>query len=122
MIIWLYKVMSKRDYYEVLEASRSATPEELKKAYFKLAKKFHPDTNKSPEAEVKFKEISEAYEVLKDEQKRAAYDRFGHGAFQQGHGQGGFGGNQGFGPDINDIFGDFFSDFMGGRGGGVRQH
>ncbi len=114
--------MSKRDYYEVLEVPRTATPEELKKAYFKLAKKYHPDTNKSPESEMKFKEINEAYEVLKDEQKRAAYDRFGHGAFQQGHGQAGFGGNQGFnGPDINDIFGDFFSDFMGGRGGGARQ-
>ncbi len=115
--------MSKRDYYEVLEVPRTATPEELKKAYFKLAKKYHPDTNKSPEAEMKFKEINEAYEMLKDEQKRAAYDRFGHGAFQQqGHGHGDFGGNQGFsGPDVNDIFGDFFSDFMGGRGGGARQ-
>lgn len=114
--------MSKKDYYEVLEVPRTATPEELKKAYFKLAKKYHPDTNKSPESEMKFKEINEAYEVLKDEQKRAAYDRFGHGAFQHGQGQAGFGGHQGFnGPDINDIFGDFFSDFMGGRGGSARQ-
>ena len=100
--------MTTRDYYDVLDLQRSASDDDIKKAYRKLAMKYHPDRNKdNKEAEEKFKEVSEAYEVLKDPQKRAAYDRFGHGAFQQGHGQGGFGGNQGFGPDINDIFGDF---------------
>lgn len=115
--------MTKRDYYEVLEVQRSVNGAELKKAYLKLAKKYHPDTNSSdPSAEIKFKEISEAYEVLKDEQKRAAYDRMGHSAFEQGGG-GGFNsrGASNNNPDINDIFGDFFSDFMGGRGGGASK-
>lgn len=121
--------MSKRDYYEVLGISRSADAGEIKKAYLKLAKKYHPDCNKDdPEAEQKFKEAAEAYEVLKDEQKKSAYDRFGHSAFENGGGGagGGFGGFGGFGggaggPDVNDIFGDFFSDFMGGRRGGAGQ-
>lgn len=116
--------MSKRDYYEILGVTRSATTQEIKKAYLKLAKKYHPDTNSGdPEAEKKFKELSEAYDVLKDEQKKAAYDRFGHAAFENGGpgagygARGGFGGNSGFSnADINDIFGDFFSDFMGGGG------
>ncbi|MDG1436908.1 MAG: molecular chaperone DnaJ [Rickettsiaceae bacterium] len=119
--------MSKKDYYEVLGISRSADSAEIKKAYLKLAKQHHPDKNKgNPESEKKFKEAGEAYDVLKDEQKRSAYDRFGHGAFENGGGgsaggHGGFGG--GFaGADMNDIFGDFFSDFMGGQGrGGARQ-
>lgn len=109
--------MSKKDYYEVLGVSKSASSAELKKAYYKLAKQFHPDSNPSDKnAEQKFKEINEAYDVLKDEQKRAAYDRYGHGhnAFGQGGG-GGFSQQQGgFNADINDIFGEFFSDFMGG--------
>jgi molecular chaperone DnaJ len=113
--------MTKRDYYEVLEVERSANGAEIKKAYLKLAKKYHPDTNSSdPSAEIKFKEISEAYEVLKDEQKRAAYDRMGHSAFEQGGG-GGFNSRTAGNHDINDIFGDFFSDFMGGRGGGASR-
>lgn len=115
--------MSKKDYYEVLEVSRSATPQEVKKAYLKLAKRYHPDRNSDdPDAEKKFKELSEAYDVLKDEQKKSAYDRFGHSAFENGgHGQGS-GGQGGFaGADMNDIFGDFFSDFMGGGGGRARS-
>jgi len=111
--------MSKKDYYEVLEVPRSANASEIKKAYLKLAKKYHPDQNaNNPDAEKKFKEISEAYDTLKDEQKRAAYDRFGHAAFAQGNSaSSGFGGGRpgGFNAqDINDIFGDFFGDFMGG--------
>lgn len=118
--------MSKRDYYEVLEVSRSADAAEVKKAYLKLAKKYHPDQNAgNPEAEKKFKEISEAYDVLKDDQKKAAYDRFGHSAFAQGNSaSSGFGGGArgGFNAhDINDIFGDFFSDFMGGAAAGTRS-
>jgi molecular chaperone DnaJ len=114
--------MAKKDYYEVLEIPRSANSSEIKKAYLTLAKKYHPDTNSGDSsAEAKFKEISEAYEILKDEQKRAAYDRMGHSAFEQGGGAGfnsrGFSGNN---PDINDIFGDFFSDFMGGGRSGGR--
>lgn len=111
--------MSKKDYYEVLEVPRSANASEIKKAYLKLAKKYHPDQNaNNPDAEKKFKEISEAYDTLKDEQKRAVYDRFGHAAFAQGNStSSGFGGGRpgGFNAqDINDIFGDFFGDFMGG--------
>jgi molecular chaperone DnaJ len=115
--------MSKKDYYEVLGVPRSADAAEIKKAYLKLAKKYHPDCNKDdPDAEKKFKEANEAYEVLKDEQKKSAYDRFGHSAFEHGGGGGaagggfnGFGGFNGAGgPNVNDIFGDFFNDFMGG--------
>jgi molecular chaperone DnaJ len=108
--------MSSRDYYQILGVSKTATQEELKKAYHKLAMQYHPDRNsKDAEAEKKFKEISGAYDILKDEQKRAAYDRFGHQAFQNGgpSGPGAAGARGGFGPDINDIFGDFFTDFMG---------
>jgi molecular chaperone DnaJ len=116
--------MSKKDYYQVLGISKSATPAEMKKAYHKLAMQYHPDRNsEDKDAEKKFKEINEAYDILKDEQKRAAYDRFGHNAFQQGGNGGGF--NQksggGFHPDVNDIFGDFFSDFMGGSAKRQRQ-
>src|SRR3954462_14755752 len=80
---------TKRDYYEVLEVSRTSTTEEIKKSYRRLAVKFHPDKNPGdPQAEEKFKEIGEAYDVLMDENKRAAYDRYGHSAFAQGGGAG----------------------------------
>lgn len=115
--------MSKQDYYTTLGVSKTATAEELKKAYRKLAMQYHPDRNPGDkEAEAKFKECSEAYDVLKDEQKRAAYDRYGHSAFENG-GAGGFGGGRGgFDPGANfaDIFGDLFGDFMGGGSGGRR--
>jgi molecular chaperone DnaJ len=112
--------MSKRDYYEVLGASRTATEVELKSTFRKLAMKFHPDKNPGDaEAEVKFKEINEAYQVLSDGQKRAAYDRFGHAAFQNG---GGGPGGPGFGADFGDVMSDIFDTFFGGarpgRGGG----
>ena len=108
--------MSERDYYEVLGLGRSASASEIKKAYLKLAKQYHPDVSSSPDSEKKFKEISQAYDILKDPQKKAAYDRMGHSAFQQSGGGASTGGFGGGNPDINDIFGDFFSDFMGGRG------
>lgn len=110
-----------KDYYKVLGVEKSASADELKKAYRKLAMKYHPDQNKdNPEAEAKFKEVSEAYDILKDEQKRAAYDRFGAAAFDGsmgGGGAGGFGGAgaAGFGG-FSDIFEDMFGDFMGGAG------
>ncbi len=114
--------MSKRDYYEVLGVSKSADETELKKAYRRLAMKYHPDRNENnPDAEAKFKEAKEAYEVLNDAQKRAAYDRMGHSAFE--HGMGGGGGSYGPGnaEGFSDIFGDVFGDiFGGGRGGGAR--
>lgn len=111
--------MSKRDYYEVLGVSKSASEQELKKAYRRVAMKYHPDRNPGDkEAEEKFKEASEAYEVLSDENKRAAYDRFGHAGVE---GAGGMGGGAGFGS-FSDIFGDVFGDIFGGgpRGGPSR--
>lgn len=114
--------MSKRDYYEVLGVSRSASKDEIKKAYRKLAMKYHPDRNPGPEGEEKFKEASVAAEVLLDEQKRSRYDQFGHAGVdgQAGGFGGGFGGGD-FG-DLGDIFGDLFGDMFGGggrrRGGG----
>ena len=105
--------MEKRDYYEVLGISKGASEEEIKKAYRKMAKKYHPDVNKEPGAEEKFKEINEAYEVLSDPQKKATYDQFGHagmdGSFGSGGFSGGFSGSDfgGFG-DFGDIFGSFF--------------
>lgn len=109
---------SKRDYYEVLGVSKSASKDEIKSAYRKLAKQYHPDLNKAPDAADKFKEVQEAYDVLYDDNKRAQYDQFGHAAFEQG-GQGGFGGGNPFGggfggagPDLSDIFNQFFG---GGR-------
>ncbi|MBI3223231.1 MAG: molecular chaperone DnaJ, partial [Nitrosomonadales bacterium] len=111
--------MSKKDYYEVLGVNRDASDEEIKKAYRKLAMKFHPDRNPdNPKAEEHFKEAKEAYETLSDGQKRAAYDQYGHAAFESGGMGGGnpFGaGAQGF--DFSDIFGDIFG---GGRGGNGR--
>jgi len=97
---------AKRDYYEVLGLNRGATPEEIKKAFRRLARQYHPDVNKEADAETRFKEINEAYEVLSDQDKRAAYDRFGHAASQPGFG-GGYRGEYGFGG-IEDIFESFF--------------
>ncbi|MFQ5468438.1 MAG: molecular chaperone DnaJ [Kiloniellaceae bacterium] len=113
--------MAKQDYYETLGVSRSAAAAELKKAYRQLAMQYHPDRNPGdPAAEHRFKEISEAYDVLKDQQKRAAYDRFGHAAFENG---GGPAGARGFdfnaGAGFADIFDEMFGEFMGGRGGGT---
>lgn len=110
---------AKRDYYEVLGAERGATQDELKKAYRKLAVKYHPDKNPGDKAaEDKFKELGEAYDVLSDEQKRAAYDRHGHAAFQAGGGGGGGGGRGGF-HDPFDIFREVFGG--GGGGGGIFE-
>ena len=113
----------KKDYYEVLGVERKATPEDIKKAYRALAMKHHPDRNPGDKkADQRFKELNEAYDVLKDEQKRAAYDRFGHAAFEQG-GPGGGGrgpggaGFEGFPHGFADIFNEMFGDFAGGRGG-----
>src|SRR5882724_8909090 len=108
--------MAKIDYYELLEVTRTASDGELKSAYRKLAMKWHPDRNPgNKDCETKFKEINEAYDVLKDEQKRAAYDRFGHAAFEQGGG----GQGPGFGADFGSTFSDIFEDLFG-MGGGRR--
>lgn len=109
----------KRDYYEVLGVTKGATDAEIKKAYRKVAKKYHPDTNPGDlEAEEKFKEAAEAYAVLADPEKKAKYDQYGHAAFEQNGGPGGFGGFD-F-SDMGDIFGDIFGDMFGG-GGRQRQ-
>ena len=105
----------KRDYYEVLGVNKGASADEIKKAYRKLAKKYHPDLNPDDKAgaEAKFKEASEAYEVLSDPDKKSRYDQFGHAAFDGGAGgAGGFDFNS---ADFSDIFGDIFGDFFGGR-------
>jgi molecular chaperone DnaJ len=122
--------MAKRDYYEVLGVERDASGDDIKKAFRKKAKELHPDRNSdNPNAEAQFKEVNEAYDVLKDGDKKAAYDRFGHAAFDGGMAggarAGGFGGPQGqgdFASAFSDVFEDLFGDFMGGqqRGGGRR--
>lgn len=111
---------SKKDFYELLGVSRTASADDIKKAYRKLAMQYHPDKNPGDaKAEEMFKEISNAYEVLQDEQKRAAYDRYGHDAFTQG-GMGGAGGGMGGGFDFNSSFADIFEDLFG-MGGGRRS-
>lgn len=113
--------MDKRDYYEVLGVGREADDDTLKKAYRKLAMQFHPDRNPGDtEAEAKFKEAAEAYEVLKDPQKKAAYDRFGHAAFDGMGGRPGGPGGFDFASGFSDIFDEVFGDFMGARAGGRR--
>ncbi|MDI9349021.1 MAG: molecular chaperone DnaJ [Candidatus Symbiobacter sp.] len=121
---------NKKDFYDVLEVGRNASADDLKRAYRKLAMQYHPDRNPGDAtAEQRFKEINEAYDVLKDEQKRAAYDRFGMSAFENGGPGGGARGGQAggfefhFGQDFSDIFGEMFGEFMGGKrggGGGAR--
>lgn len=123
--------MAKRDYYDILGVQKNASTDEIKKAYKKLAKQYHPDLNKEPDAEAKFKEIGEAYQALSDQQKRAAYDQFGHSAFDAsggapGGGFGGFGnaysgfGNAGY-SGFSDPF-DIFEQFFGGAAGrGARS-
>jgi molecular chaperone DnaJ len=119
--------MAKRDYYDVLGVSKGASAEEIKKAYRSKAKELHPDRNKdNPNSEAAFKEAGEAYDILKDPEKKAAYDRFGHAAFEGGTGAGarpggGFGQQGDFASAFSDVFDDLFGDFMGGQRGGARQ-
>lgn len=116
--------MAKRDYYEVLGVSKSADEKEIKKAYKRMAMKYHPDKNQDnkQEAEEKFKELKEAYEILTDPQKKAAYDQYGHAAFEQGGGGGFAGGFGGFGGGFDSSdFGDIFKDFFGGGSSRGRQ-
>jgi len=117
--------MSKRDFYDVLGVNRDASDEDIKKAYRKMAMKYHPDRNPdSKEAEEKFKQCKEAYEILSDGQKRAAYDQYGHAGVDQNAGAGGFRGGQGYGDfadAFSDIFGDIFGGGRAGSGGGRAQ-
>jgi len=119
--------MAKQDYYDLLGVSKGASADEIKKGYRQKAKEFHPDRNSdNPNAEAQFKEINEAYDVLKDADKKAAYDRYGHAAFEGGMGGGGgrpgggFRGQADFASAFSDVFDDLFGDMMGGRGGGGR--
>lgn len=112
--------MDKKDYYEVLGVSKNASQDEIKSAFRKLAKKYHPDVSKEPDAEAKFKEVQEAYAVLSDEDKRRQYDQFGHAAFTNGGGAGGAGGFNGF--DFSGFdYGDIFDNIFGGFGGGFSS-
>ncbi|WP_049260777.1 molecular chaperone DnaJ [Neisseria bacilliformis] len=115
--------MSNQDYYQTLGVSRSAGDDEIKKAYRKLAMKYHPDRNPGDKAaEEKFKDVQKAYDTLSDKEKRAMYDQIGHAAFEQGAGAGGFGGGfGGFGGAQGFDFSDIFSQMFGGGGGGARQ-
>jgi molecular chaperone DnaJ len=111
--------MAKRDYYEILGVSKGIDAKELKKAYRKLAMKYHPDRNPDDkDADAKFKEATEAYEILGDQQKRAAYDQYGHAGVDPNAAGGGFGGG---GGNFSDVFGDVFGDIFGGGGGGGRR-
>ncbi|MDP3315373.1 MAG: DnaJ domain-containing protein, partial [Devosia sp.] len=113
--------MAKPDYYATLGTPRDASADDLKKAYRKLAMQYHPDRNPGDaKAEAKFKEISEAYDILKDEQKRAAYDRFGHAAFENGGGGQQAGGFDFGGGGLGDIFDQMFGQMGGGRNRGPR--
>jgi len=115
--------MAKRDYYDILGAPKGASAEDLKKAYRAKAKELHPDRNTAdPTAEAKFKEVNEAYDVLKDDNKKAAYDRYGHAAFEGGGGQrpGGFNQQGDFASAFTDVFEDLFGDFMGGQRGAAQ--
>ena len=112
--------MNKKDYYEILGVSKNATDEEIKRAFRRLAKQYHPDINKEPGAEEKFKEIGEAYAVLSDPAKRKQYDQFGHAEFQNGGGNGGFSGFDASDINLDDILNDLFGGAFGnfGFGGG----
>ncbi|MFQ5775964.1 MAG: molecular chaperone DnaJ [Kiloniellaceae bacterium] len=115
--------MNKQDYYDTLGVSRNANAEDLKKAYRRLAMQYHPDRNPGDKtAEQRFKEVNEAYDVLKDAEKRAAYDRFGHAAFDNGAGpRGPRGFDFNFGAGFADIFDEMFGEFVGGRSGGATR-
>ena len=113
--------MSKRDYYETLGLSKGASESEIKKGFRKKAMELHPDRNQDdPTAESKFKEANEAYDVLKDADKKAAYDQYGHAAFEGGMGGGGGRNPFGGGGDFNSAFSDVFDDLFGNFGGGQR--
>ena len=110
--------MSKKDYYDVLGVDRNASDQEIKKAFRRMAMKFHPDRNPDDKtSEDKFKEVNEAYEVLSDAQKKAAYDQYGHAGVDPNMG----GGGGGFDGGFSDVFGDVFGDIFGGGGGGGRR-
>ena len=114
---------AKRDYYEVLGISRSADKDAIKKAYRKMAKKYHPDSNAgNPDAEEKFKEVTEAYNVLSDPEKKKLYDQFGHAAFEEIYGGGGFNGNGGFDGSGFSGFGGFGNSHSGAYKSGWREN